>query len=182
MRTQQTNAAFTTVVDSPIGKLRIAVTATGALARIEMQEAPMTQKSEPPPAREGEQANAARCAHVTKQLADYFAGRRTSFELELAAEGTQFQQKAWNALQKIPFGKTRSYQEQAQKIGKPTAMRAIGAANGRNPVPIVVPCHRVIGKDGSLTGFSAGVDKKRWLLDHEQRVLAASKNAASSKR
>jgi methylated-DNA-[protein]-cysteine S-methyltransferase len=172
MRTQQTNAAFTTVVDSPIGKLRIAVTATGALARIEMQEAPMTQKSEPPPAREGEQANAARCAHVTKQLADYFAGRRTSFELELAAEGTEFQQKAWNALQKIPFGKTRSYQEQAQKIGKPTAMRAIGAANGRNPIPIVTPCHRVIGSNGTLTGFGGGLPNKQLLLALERGEAA----------
>jgi len=175
MRTQQTNAAFTTVVDSPIGKLRIAVTATGALARIEMQEAPMTQKSDPPLAREGEQVNAARCAHVTKQLADYFAGRRTSFDLELAATGTEFQQKAWAALQKIPFGKTRSYQEQAAKAGKPAAVRAVGAANGRNRIPIVVPCHRVIGKDGSLTGFGGGVAAKEWLLSHEQRVLAKAK-------
>lgn len=101
------------------------------------------------------------------QLAEYFAGTRTDFDLPLDAEGTEFQRSAWEALRAIPYGETRSYGEQATAIGRPSAVRAIGAANGRNPIPIVVPCHRVLGADGSLTGFAGGVETKAWLLHHE---------------
>lgn len=101
------------------------------------------------------------------QLADYFAGRRRSFDLELAAEGTPFQREVWSALTAIPYGETVSYSELARRIGRPSATRAVGAANGRNPLPIVVPCHRVIGADGSLTGFGGGIEIKRRLLDLE---------------
>jgi methylated-DNA-[protein]-cysteine S-methyltransferase len=101
------------------------------------------------------------------QLDDYFAGRTTTFDLPLGASGTPFQTQVWNALRAIPFGETVSYGEIARRLGDPKAMRAVGAANGRNPIPIIVPCHRVIGANGSLTGFGGGIDRKRWLLAHE---------------
>lgn len=102
------------------------------------------------------------------QLAQYFAGGRLDFELPLAAHGTPFQLKVWRALCDIPYGETISYGELARRIGQPTAARAVGLANGSNPIPIVVPCHRVIGADGSLTGFGGGIERKRWLLAHEK--------------
>jgi len=101
------------------------------------------------------------------QLAEYLAGRRRDFDLDVRLLGTSFQQEAWQALREIPFGETRSYAEQAEAMNRPGAARAVGHANGCNPVPIVVPCHRVIGHDGSLTGFGSGLPIKRWLLDHE---------------
>ena len=108
-------------------------------------------------------------AAARTQLSEYFAGDRTDFELPLAPEGTPFQRKVWSALCAIPYGETVSYGELARRIGQPTAARAVGLANGSNPLPIVVPCHRVIGADGSLTGFGGGIERKRWLLAHEKR-------------
>ncbi len=102
-----------------------------------------------------------------KQLGEYFAGRRKRFDLPLAASGTHFQQRVWQALADIPWGELRSYRDIAHAIGKPGAVRAVGAANGRNPLPIVVPCHRVIGADGSLTGFAGGLECKLQLLTLE---------------
>lgn len=102
-----------------------------------------------------------------RELAEYFAGSRTSFDVTLDAPGTDFQQQVWNALLAIPFGETASYAEQAQRIGKPNAVRAVARANGMNRIAIVIPCHRVIGKDGSLTGYGGGLERKRWLLRHE---------------
>ncbi len=98
------------------------------------------------------------------QLAEYFAGKRQIFDLPLAPAGTAFQKVVWQALAEIPFGEVCSYRDIAERIGKPSAVRAVGAANGRNPLPIVVPCHRVIGSDGSLTGFGGGLETKRQLL------------------
>ena len=106
------------------------------------------------------------------QLEEYFAGTRIEFDLPLAATGTQFQQAAWQVLTTIPYGTTLSYAQQAAAMGRPTATRAVGAANGRNPLPIVVPCHRVIGSNGTLTGFAGGVPTKQWLLNHERAVIA----------
>ncbi len=106
-------------------------------------------------------------ADVERQLSEYFDGRRRSFELELAPTGTAFQLAVLAALEKIPYGETCSYREIAQQIGRPAAVRAVGAANGRNPLPIVIPCHRVIGADGSLTGFGGGLETKRFLLKLE---------------
>jgi methylated-DNA-[protein]-cysteine S-methyltransferase len=106
------------------------------------------------------------------QLSEYFAGCRQEFELALSLTGTPFQKVAWRALQRIPFGQTRSYGEQARAIARPQAFRAVGGANHRNPIAIIVPCHRVIGSDGSLTGYGGGEPLKRWLLEHEARVLA----------
>lgn len=102
-----------------------------------------------------------------KQLSEYFSGKRTEFDLPVAPEGTDFQKSAWKTLQKIPFGKTWSYLEQATKMGKPKAIRAVGGANGRNPIPIVIPCHRVIGKNGTLTGYAGGLSIKEQLLKIE---------------
>ena len=102
------------------------------------------------------------------QLGEYFAGARRVFDLPLAPQGTAFRVAVWQALLTVPFGETCSYATIARAIGQPTATRAVGAANGRNPIPIVIPCHRVIGADGSLTGFGGGLPTKRFLLDHER--------------
>lgn len=106
-------------------------------------------------------------ARAAEQLQEYFAGQRTRFDLPLGASGTAFQQQVWRALQNIPYGETRSYSDIARSIDRQTAVRAVGAANGRNPLPVVVPCHRVIGSDGSLTGFAGGLAAKRVLLQLE---------------
>jgi methylated-DNA-[protein]-cysteine S-methyltransferase len=110
-------------------------------------------------------------ARTAAQLAEYFAGTRRDFDLPLAGSGTAFQQIVWRGLVAIPYGETRSYGELARAIGNPTASRAVGAANGRNPISIVVPCHRVIGSSGELTGYGGGMDAKRWLLAHEARAF-----------
>ena len=109
------------------------------------------------------------------QLQEYFDGRRDVFELPLAPQGTPFQQRVWEALLSIPFGETCSYLDLARAIGQPSAMRAVGAANGRNPIPIVIPCHRVIGSNGALVGFGGGLDIKAALLalETKQRALFA---------
>ncbi len=108
------------------------------------------------------------------QLEEYFAGQRREFDLPLAMEGTEFQRSAWQVLTTIPYGETITYGEQATRLGNPQASRAVGAANGANPIPIIVPCHRVVGSDGHLTGYAGGVDIKAWLIDHERSVVAAS--------
>ncbi|HEY3087987.1 MAG TPA: methylated-DNA--[protein]-cysteine S-methyltransferase [Jatrophihabitantaceae bacterium] len=113
---------------------------------------------------------------AAEQLAEYFAGRRTGFELPLAATGTPFQRAVWDALQEIPYGRTWSYADVALHIGNPRAVRAVGAANGRNPLPIVVPCHRVVGANGTLTGYGGGLENKRILLDLESGALARAES------
>lgn len=106
---------------------------------------------------------------VKKQLDEYFTGKRKTFDLKLAPSGTAFQREVLIALQQIPYGETRSYQDIASGVGRPRAVRAVGAANGRNPLPIIIPCHRVIGANGSLTGFGGGLPVKQYLLDLERR-------------
>jgi methylated-DNA-[protein]-cysteine S-methyltransferase len=113
-------------------------------------------------------------AVAVEQLTEYFDGRRTRFDIPLDPIGTAFQHQAWDALVRIPFGETVSYGEQAVMLGDKNKARAVGAANGRNPIPIVVPCHRVVGSNGHLTGFAGGLDAKAWLLDHEFKVRAAA--------
>ena len=108
------------------------------------------------------------------QLTEYFAGARQQFELSLDPHGTSFQLQAWLVLRSIRFGETISYGEQARRLGDPNKARAVGAANGRNPLSIIVPCHRVVGSNGRLTGFAGGLDNKAWLLQHEFEVAAAS--------
>jgi len=109
---------------------------------------------------------------VRRQLDQYFAGRRRRFDVAIVEEGTPFQRAVWAALVRIPFGRTSSYGAVAHELGKPSSSRAVGAANGRNPISIIVPCHRVLGADGSLTGYAGGEARKRWLLEHEARVGA----------
>jgi len=110
----------------------------------------------------------------TQQLDEYFKGTRTSFNLKLNPQGTDFQQKVWAELLNVPFGKTRTYLEQSKKIGDVKAIRAVASANGKNPLWIVIPCHRIIGSDGSLTGYAGGIWRKKWLLEHENPTTQQS--------
>ena len=112
-------------------------------------------------------------ASAVRQLDEYFAGRLTAFDLPLEPAGTQFQRRVWSALQTIPYGQTWSYGQLARAIGKASASRAVGLANGRNPIAVVIPCHRVIGSDGSLTGYGGGLDRKRYLLGLEEGTTPA---------
>ena len=102
-----------------------------------------------------------------QQLGEYFSGSRTKFQLPLAPKGTDFQKKVWDELQSIDFGKTVSYMDMAKRLGDPKVIRAAGTANGKNPIAIIIPCHRVVGSDGSLTGYAGGLKRKQWLLEHE---------------
>ena len=113
--------------------------------------------------------DAADTTRAGRQLGEYLEGRRRSFDLPIRLLGTDFQREVWSALLEIPYGEIRSYAQQAESIGRPEAVRAVGKANGDNPVPVVIPCHRVLGKDGALTGFGGGIDVKRWLLALERR-------------
>lgn len=111
---------------------------------------------------------------AARELDAYFAGARRAFSVPLGPTGTGFQREVWMALREIPFGATRTYGEVAKGVGRPKAVRAVGAANGRNPLSIVVPCHRVIASDGALAGYAGGEDIKRWLLDHERAISSAT--------
>lgn len=151
-----------TTLDSPVGLLTLSSVA-GALTGVWFDTEHHQQE------RSGWRRDDAAFAEARRQLQEYFAGSRQQFTLPLAPLGTVFQQQVWAALQQIPFGKTRSYGEQALGIGKPKAVRAVGLANGRNPIGIVIPCHRVIGAKGALTGYAGGLERKQWLLAHEAR-------------
>ena len=115
------------------------------------------------------QSRAALSESAIEQLNEYFTGKRKDFDLPLAPSGTHFQQKVWAQLQKIPYGQTRSYKDIAQSVGSPKGFRAVGMANNKNPIAIVIPCHRVIGADGSLVGYGGGLDMKQSLLDLEKK-------------
>lgn len=143
---------------TPIGALLLAGDAQG-LAHLVFADARYR-----PAGIEGWRRDPRAFADARRQLLAYFAGELRDFDLALRPAGTPFQRRAWQALGRIPYGQTRSYAEQAEAIGAPRAVRAVGAANGRNPLPVLVPCHRVIGRDGSLTGFGGGLPVKRWLL------------------
>jgi methylated-DNA-[protein]-cysteine S-methyltransferase len=120
-----------------------------------------------------EDPNANPLPEAVRQLREYFAGKRCEFDLPLRLVGTEFQQRVWRALREIRYGETWSYGQLAKRIGNPNASRAVGLANGRNPISILVPCHRVIGADGSLTGYGGGLERKRWLLAHEGLQVSA---------
>jgi len=151
-----------TVVDSPIGPLTL-VAADGALVGLYLAEQRHRPSEEFFGAPDPEPF-----AGVREQLAEYFAGRRTVFDVPLAPVGTPFQQKVWRALLEIPYGRTVSYGQLAARIGSPSASRAVGLANGRNPISIIVPCHRVVGSSGDLTGYGGGLERKKWLLALER--------------
>lgn len=157
------------VVDSPVGPLTLVAT-DGTLTGLYMD----LQRHRPSAAIFGAAADEVdeAFAEPARQLREYFAGERTAFDVPLALTGTLFQRRVWAALQEIPYGETVSYGQLADQIGQPTAARAVGLANGRNPIAIIVPCHRVIGSDGSLTGYGGGLDRKQHLLAFERRVRA----------
>jgi methylated-DNA-[protein]-cysteine S-methyltransferase len=149
-------------VDSPVGRLLLA----GSRHALKVVAFPRGRRARAPET-DWERAEEP-FRRVKRQLDEYFAGKRRRFELALAPEGTDFQRSVWFALAAIPYGETCTYRAIAERIGQPRAVRAVGAANGANPIPIVIPCHRVIGSDGSLTGFGGGLDAKRYLLDLER--------------
>jgi methylated-DNA-[protein]-cysteine S-methyltransferase len=161
------NAMATTVIASPVGPLRLEADNDGLTG---IWFAPDAEPEL------GDLGTDPVLRAADEQLAQYFAGRRTSFELPLAAAGTPFQQAVWDALREIPYGETWSYADVALHIGKPRAVRAVGAANGRNPLPIVVPCHRVVGANGMLTGYGGGLENKRILLDLESGALTGAES------
>ena len=150
-----------TVLDSPIGAMPCDRDEIGIRTLI-LLEGRMHTAPDPAWVRDDDAFD-----DVRTQLGEYFAGTRTSFDLPLHALGSSWQQKVWKALLDIPCGETESYGALAARIGAPGAARAVGLANGQNPIPIIVPCHRVIGANGSLTGYGGGLDAKRWLLAHE---------------
>lgn len=152
------------VVDSPVGPLTL-VESGGALAGLYLAR----QRHRPDDDRFGQRDDAVLPA-LREQLSAYFAGSLRTFDVPVAVTGTPFQQQVWKALRSIPYGQTRTYGQLAAAVGRPAAVRAVGAANGRNPVGIVVPCHRVIGADGSMTGYGGGIERKVLLLDLERRV------------
>jgi len=155
------------IIDSPVGPLTLAGR-DGTLAHLRMDG----QTHEPSHA--GWEGDDSVFDDVVEQLGAYFAGELTTFDLDLDLAGTEFQQRVWNALRTIPYGETRSYGEIAAQIDAPSASRAVGLANGRNPIGIIVPCHRVIGASGSLTGYGGGLDRKRALLDLEKSRKSAA--------
>lgn len=161
------------MIDSPVGRLTLVASAAG-LAAI------LWENDDPKRVRVGdlvEDSENPVLVETERQLRAYFAGGRTRFELPLDFHGSDFQKDVWNALLAIPFGETRSYAEIARGIGRPKACRAVGAANGRNPISIVAPCHRVIGSNGALTGFAGGLAAKDYLLRFEQGIGAARRAA-----
>lgn len=161
-----TPSLFRLTRPSPIGEL-ILVATDAALVGLFME----TYASEPLIA-EAEERRTPLLKRVSAQLDEYFEGRRERFDVPLAPRGTAFQTSVWAVLQRIPFGVTWSYAQVARALGTPKAVRAVGAANGRNPISVIIPCHRVIGADGSLTGYGGGLPRKRWLLAHEKTELA----------
>ena len=162
MKIRMTEELATTRLQTPIGQLRLVANQEGLVAvlfPVDPQELPVLQGTAPARAHLSEAGTA---------LEEYFAGRRTSFDgLKLSANGTEFQRQVWGALSRIPFGETATYAGMARRIGRPSAVRAVGLANGQNPLPIIVPCHRVIGSNGALTGFAGGIPAKKWLLEFE---------------
>jgi methylated-DNA-[protein]-cysteine S-methyltransferase len=152
-----------TIYDSPIGPLTLVGGPAGLCAlRFPEDGGPLDERDHDP----------ALFAGAVRQLSEYFAGRRGDFDLELHLAGTPFQRSVWEALRRIPCGATTTYAALARAVGRPDAVRAVGAAVGRTPVPIIVPCHRALGSDGSLTGYRGGLPRKRALLDLERRAAA----------
>jgi methylated-DNA-[protein]-cysteine S-methyltransferase len=145
---------YTTLLPSPVGDLLLRADADGRLTELFTRHDGATTTDWPFPA-------------ISAQIDAYFAGEREDFDLALAPHGTAFQMRVWDELTKIPYGETISYSELARRLGDPKLVRAVGTANGRNPISIIIPCHRVIGADGSLVGYGGGLERKVWLLEHE---------------
>ena len=167
MRTaEKVSVVFYTTIESPVGPLLLAGDAD-ALRLLSFE----SSKHAAPPQADWKEDRAP-FAEVIRQLQAYFRGELREFDVPLALEGTDFQRRVWNALRGISYGETISYLQLAERIGNPKAVRAVGLANGSNPIPIIVPCHRVIGSDGSLTGFGGGISTKKKLLELESKQLS----------
>lgn len=156
------------IIESPIGPLRLVASDKGLAGILWKVERPGRVNLAP----QIEALNHPVLLQTQAQLNDYFAGKRTSFDLPLDFKGTAFQKAVWEYLVRIPFGETRTYGGMAKDLGRPKAMRAVGAASGRNPISIIAGCHRVIGANGALTGFAGGLEAKSFLLAHENKALA----------
>jgi methylated-DNA-[protein]-cysteine S-methyltransferase len=164
MTAASTSTTYYATMPSPVGELLMTACDEG-LTGVYLPGEGLA----PAPAWEHDPARFAECR---RQLDEYFDGNRVTFSLPLAPPGTPFQHEVWKKLVEIEYGTTISYTELAQRVGRPNSQRAVGGANGRNPVCIIVPCHRVVGANGSLTGYSAGIDSKRWLLEFERATAA----------
>jgi methylated-DNA-[protein]-cysteine S-methyltransferase len=164
-------ALFHKEMSSPVGKLTLVASADALIAILWEKE----RHTRVEPDSENADESHPVLVETERQLSEYFAGARTEFDLPLELRGSVFQKKVWRALTEIPFGETRSYFDLAKMIGSPKACRAVGAANGKNPLPIVIPCHRVIGRDGTLTGFGGGLAAKATLLALEARVTGSAR-------
>jgi methylated-DNA-[protein]-cysteine S-methyltransferase len=161
-----------TTMPSPVGELTIGASDDGLRFVLWNDDGrALEQPSSPGGSAERREAI---LAEAVSQLEEYFDGTRTEFDLPLDPQGTAFQRSAWTMLRTIPYGQTVSYAFQARALGDVNKSRAVGAANGKNPIGIIVPCHRVVGSNGSLTGFAGGIESKAWLLDHERRVLVSA--------
>lgn len=158
-------SAVSILYSSPLGLIKLVGTGGGIMALEFVEESDMAVE---PSSSSSIPACLKNCVH---QLDCYFQGQATDFDLPVQPQGTAFQQIVWHALADIPFGQTTTYQAIARKIGRPQAMRAVGAANGKNPISIILPCHRVIGSNGKLTGYGGGLWRKQWLLEHEAKTL-----------
>jgi methylated-DNA-[protein]-cysteine S-methyltransferase len=156
-----------TYVESPIGRLLLHSDGAALTGLYMNTSGDVTERPVRGMETWTEDAGAGPLPETVRQLGEYFAGTRREFDLPLRLQGTEFQQRVWQVLGQIPYGSTWSYGEQAKRLNNPKASRAVGLANGRNPISIVVPCHRVIGADGSLTGYGGGLERKQWLLAHE---------------
>jgi methylated-DNA-[protein]-cysteine S-methyltransferase len=154
-------------IDSPVGPLKLVASGAGLRALLWQDDSPGRVPLQNISACEDDPI----LIEAERQLREYFAGQRTEFSLPLDFAGTDFQRRVWQALLTIPYGETRSYAQIARQIGSPGAVRAVGAANGRNPISIIAPCHRVIGSSGELRGFAGGLETKAWLLGLEGRQL-----------
>lgn len=154
----------TAYLETPIGILELKAFEKGLSSAIFIEQMP-ENKANP---------TAAVLKAAVQQLSEYFSGNRIEFDLPLDLHGTDFQQRVWQQLQTIPFSKTNTYQQMANALGDPKVIRAAASANGKNPISIIVPCHRVIGSDGSLTGYAGGLHRKKWLLEHENPVKQQS--------
>lgn len=159
---------------SPVGDLILTASETGLTGvyfPTSRHGPPPVQPHPVTPSADGAGGTAEVLDRVEEQLREYFGGSRTSFELPLEPTGTEFQLRVWELLRRIPYGVTTSYGDLARRLGDPHKSRAVGAANGANPIPIIVPCHRVVGSRGELTGFGGGLERKRWLLEHEGALM-----------
>lgn len=156
----KTKTDITAHISSPIGIMSLNFN-----SKLELTVAQFIDKEQLLPV--ANSAGIVEIENTVKQFEEYFEGKRTQFDLKLAPKGTEFQKKVWNQLQEIQFGKTMTYQQMANQLGDPKVIRAAASANGKNPISIAIPCHRVIGSDGSLTGYAGGLHRKKWLLEHE---------------